>query len=159
LIDAEPLTLRAADAHTPNCVYVHDRRSGHRVEIVSVESTPLTRHATDELYGIALGAGLAADLTLVTGCQPSDLVAADVFRRLAGDLRANGKPVIADLTGPPLRGTLRGGVELLRLSDYELIAERYASNGAPADLVAGAHRLQADGARYVLVSRAAAPAC
>ena len=61
LIEAEPLTLRAADAGTPNGVYVHDRRSGERVEVVSVESRPLERHAADELYGLALSAGLDAD--------------------------------------------------------------------------------------------------
>ena len=158
LMEVEPLTLRAADAQAPNGVYVHDRRSGQRVELVSVESAPLARHASDELYGIALGAGLDADLTLVTGCQPDDLVDPDLFRRLIGDLRANDKLVIADLTGPPLRATLRGGIELLRLSEEELICEGYASSDAPPDLVSGAHRLHAHGARHVLVSRAAAPA-
>ena len=38
LIAGERLTQRAACANTPNGVYVHDRRSGERVEIVSVES-------------------------------------------------------------------------------------------------------------------------
>lgn len=158
LIDVEPLTLRAADAGTPNGVYVHDRRSGQRVEVVSVDSRPLARHASDELYGIALGAGLDADLTLVTGCQPHNLVDADLYRRLIGDLRANGKIVIADLTGPPLRATLQGGVELLKISEEELVAERHAASDTLPDIVAGARRLHAAGARQVLVSRAAAAA-
>jgi 1-phosphofructokinase len=158
LIEAEPLNLRAADARTPSGVYVHDRRSGQRVELVDVESRPLTRHASDELYGIALGAGLDADLTLVTGCQPHDLVAADVYRRLVGDLRANRKLVIADLTGPPLRATLEAGVELLKLSDEELVREHYAASDALPDLVAAARRVHEAGAGQVLVSRAAAPA-
>jgi 1-phosphofructokinase len=158
LIEAEPLTLRAADAGTPNGVYVHDRRSGHRVEVVSVDSRPLARHASDELYGIALGAGLDADLTLVTGCRPTDIVDGGLYGRLIGDLRANGKVVIADLTGVPLRAALEGGVDLLRLSDEELVAEHYAASDALPDTVAGARRLQAAGARHVLVSRAAAPA-
>jgi len=158
LIETEPLTLRAADARTPNGVYVHDRRSGQRVEVVSADSRPLARHASDELYGIALGAGLDADLTLVTGCQPDDVVDADLYRRLIGDLRANGKVVIADLTGPPLRATLQGGVELLRLSEEELVWQRYAAGDALPEIVAGARRLRAAGARHVLVSRAAAPA-
>ena len=158
LIEVEPLTLRAADAGTPNGVYVHDRRSGQRIEVVSVDSRPLARHASDELYGIALGAGLDADLTLMTGCRHHNLVDADLYRRLIGDLRANGKVVIADLTGPPLRATLQGGVELLRLSDEQLVSERYAASDALPDLMAGARRLHAAGARQVLVSRAAAPA-
>ena len=158
LIEAEPITLRAAAGGTPNGVYIHDRRGGARVEVVSVDSRPFERHATDELYGIALGAGLDADLTMVTGCQPRDIVAADLYRRLVSDLRANGKPVIADVTGPPLRATLEGQIELLKLSDEELVSEHYAASESPADIVAGAQRLHAAGARHVLVSRGSAPA-
>jgi 1-phosphofructokinase len=158
LIEAEPMTLRAADAGTPNGVYVHDRRSGERVEVVSVDSAPLARHAADELYGFALTAGLDADVTMVTGCQPTGLIEAEFYRRLVGDLRRNGKLVIADLTGPALRATLAGGVELLRLSEEELIAEHYASSTDSADLVAGARTLHDAGAHHVLISRASAPA-
>ena len=158
LIEAEQVTLRAADARTPNGVYVHDRRSGQRVEVVSVESRPLERHASDELYGIALAAGLDADVTLMTGCQPDDVVDADLYRRLVGDLRAEGKLVVADLTGPALRATLQRGVELLRLSEEELVSERYAASGALSDLMVGARRLHSAGARHVLVSLAAASA-
>ena len=158
LIEAEPLTLRAAAGGTPNGVYIHDRRGGERVEVVSVGSRQLERHATDELYGIALGAGLDADVTMVTGCQPRDIVNADLYRRLVSDLRANGKVVIADLTGPSLRATLQAGVELLRLSEEELVCDRYAASDSPADIVAGAQRLHAAGAHRVLVSRGSAPA-
>ena len=158
LIEAESLTLRAAAVRAPNGVYVHDRRSGSRVEVVSVDGRPLDRHGSDELYGIALAAGLDADLTLVTGCQPDDLVQADLYRRLVSDLRANGKVVIADLTGPPLRATLEGGVELLRLSDEEMVRERYAAGNALPDLAGGARELHAAGARRVLISRASEPA-
>ena len=158
LIEAERLSLRAADARTPSGVYVHDRRSGQRVEVVNVKSRPLARHASDELYGFALGAGLDADVTLVTGCQPHDLVDADIYRRLVGDLRANGRVVIADLTGPPLRATLEAGVELLKVSDEELVGEHYAASDALPDLVAAARRVHEAGAQQVLVTRAAAPA-
>jgi 1-phosphofructokinase len=158
LVEADALTLRAADAGTPNGVYVHDRRSGERVEIVSVDSRPLARHAADELYGMALGAGLDADVTMVTGCQPGEVVDPEFYRRLVSDLHRNRKVVIADLTGPALRATLAGGVDLLRLNGEELVSEHYAASDAPADLVEGAHRLNAAGARYVLVSRGSSPA-
>ncbi len=158
LIEAEPMTLRAADAGTPNGVYVHDRRSGTRVEVVSVDSRPLARHASDALYGIALGAGLDADVTMVTGCQPSEVVDAELYRRLVGDLGTNRKVVIADLSGPPLGATLEGGVELLKLSGEELVQEQLAASDSLADIVAGARRLHRAGARHVLVSRASAPA-
>ncbi len=157
LIETERIELRAAGG-TANGVYIHDRRSGSRVEVVSVDSRRLDRHATDELYGIALGAGLDADVTMVTGCQPPDLVDPDLYRRLVSDLRANGKLVIGDLTGPALRATLEGGVELLRLSADELVWEHYADSESEADIATGARRLQAAGARRVVVSRGSAPA-
>jgi 1-phosphofructokinase len=157
LIESDRLTLRAANAGTPNGVYVHDRRSGGRVEIVSVDSRQLDRRAADELYGIALSVGIDADVTLVTRCRPDDVIDPDLCRRLCGHPRANGKVVIADLTGPPLRATVEGGVEWLRLSEEELVCDHHAASDAPADIVAGARRLHAATARHVLVSRGSAP--
>ena len=158
LMDGDPLVLRAAEADTPNGLYIHDRRSGDRVEIVNVDSQPLTRHAADERYGITLAAGLDADVTLITGSQPDDVVEADLYRRLVSDLRANGKTVIADLTGAPLRAVLEGGIDLLKLSSEELLSERLASSESVADIVAAGRRVQQAGARTVLVSRGADPA-
>ncbi len=158
LMETEPLTVRAADALTPNGVYVHDRRSGERIEIVSAESRPLGRHAADELYGIALAAALDADVTLVTGIQPDDIIEADVYRRLMTDLRLNDKLVMADVTGPPLAATVEGGVELLKLSSDEMVRERLAASHELADIAAGARALQAAGARRVLITRGPAPA-
>jgi len=158
LIGAEHLTLRTVDAGTANGVYVHDRRSGERVEVVSVESRPLDRHAVDELYGVALSAGLDANVTLITGCQPDNVIDSDVYRRLCADLRANGRRAIADLTAAPLRAVLKGGVELLRLSAEEVVSEDYAASTDTADLVIAARQLQSAGANHVLVSRGPAPA-
>jgi 1-phosphofructokinase len=157
LLEAEPLTVRAADADTANGVYVHDRRTGERVEVVCVESRPLTRHASDELYGIAVGAGLDADAMLLTGCQPPDVLDASLYRRLATDLRRNGKLVIADLTGPPLAATLEAGLDLLKLSDEELLREERATGGGVAELLTAARNLVAAGARRVVVSRGSDP--
>jgi 1-phosphofructokinase len=158
LMETEPLVLRVADAGAPNGVYVHDRRGGERHTIVSVDSRPLTRHGADELYGIALGAALDADVTLITGTQPDDVLEADIYRRLASDLRNNGKLVLADLTGAPLKAVLRGGVDLLKLSSEELVEEGYASSDELAQAVAGGGRLQRAGANCVLISRGSNPA-
>jgi 1-phosphofructokinase len=145
-------------APTANGVYIHDRRSGSRVEVVRVQSEPLARHASEELYGIALGAGLDADLLLMTGSESEDVLEADMYRRLAADLRRNGKLAIADLTRAPLCAALEGGLELLKISHEELVGEGYAASDSLPDLVDGARRLHAAGARHVLVSRAASPA-
>jgi len=158
LLEAEPLSLRAVTAQSANGVYIHDRRGGSRREIVRVESAPLARHAADELYGIALGTGLDADLMLLTGVEPEHIVDPDMYRRLTSDLRSNGKLVIADLTGAALQGALAGGVELLKISHEELLGAGYAASASLPDLLQGARALRAAGARLVLVSRAAAPA-
>ena len=73
-----------------------------------------------ELYGITLASGLDADVTLLGGVQPEQILDADIYRRLAGDLGANGRTVIADLTGAPLAAALAGGLAVLKLSHEEL---------------------------------------
>ena len=108
--------------------------------------------------GVALTAGLDAGLTLVTGCRPADLVNADLYRRLVSDLRANDCRVLADLTGPPLHAVLKAGVDVLRLSEQELVWEGYSETDSFDDILAGARRLHEEGARHVVVTRAAAPA-
>jgi 1-phosphofructokinase len=167
VLDAEPMSLRAVQAPQPSGVYIHDRRSGERVEIVNVAARPLERHASDELYGVALAAGLDSDVTLVCGCQPSNLVDADLYRRLVSDLRVNGATVIADLTGPLLASALAGGVNLLKISDEELRAEGGDDDGTGGDggdgdgaawVCSGARRLARAGAAHVVVTRASAPA-
>jgi len=158
LAAGEGLTLRAVSAQAGTGVYIHDRRSGERQEIVRVDARPLDRHATDELYGVALGAGLEADVTLVCGCEPGNLVAADLYRRLVSDLRANGRTVMADLTGPPLDAALAGGVSLLKLSDEELVDCGLAAGSGLADLANAARQLAERGAVHVVITRAEAPA-
>ncbi len=78
------------------------------MEIVQVKSRPLSAIAPDELHRIAIAAGPDADLIMLTGRQPPGLVEGELYRPLAVDLRANGKLVVADLTGPPLRATMEG---------------------------------------------------
>ena len=157
LIEAEPITLASTAGNTANGVYIHDRRVGERVEIVNVDSAPLDRHAADALYGIAMTTGLDADITLLTGCRPSPVVDPDLYRRLVADLRANDGRVIADLTGPALEAALSSGLELLKLSQDEIVAEGYAREPTLEALTAAARDLHSRGALTVAISRAAAP--
>jgi 1-phosphofructokinase len=155
IIEGESVSVHSVDSHTASGVYIHDRRSGSRVEFAAADSRPLDRHAADALYGIALTAGLDADVTILTGPQPTELLDADVYRRLAADLQANGRTVIADLCGPALTAALSGGLDMLKISHEELIADGYAHNDAVDELVDGARQVVEAGAEYVLVSRAA----
>ena len=140
-----------------NGVYIHDRRSGARVEVATSLARPLRRHDLDELYGIALTTALGADVVLLTGPQPPEAVDSRLYRRLSRDLRNNSKLVIADLTGPALSATLEAGIDLLKISVEELIAEGYAKSDALPHLVDGMHRLHQAGALSVVLSRAALP--
>jgi 1-phosphofructokinase len=157
-IEDEGVAVRSVSVKDANAAYVHDRRQGVRMAVAETMSPPLSRHELDELYGVALTTGMDADVTLLTGPQNEGVLPGDVYRRLASDLRANGKRVIADLTGAALRGALEGGLDLLKMSDEEAEAAGYATGRETEDLIPALERLRDQGARSVLISRAARPA-
>jgi 1-phosphofructokinase len=82
----------------------------------------------------------------------------DAYRRLAADLRANGATVVADLSVEALGPALAGGVDLLKISHEELISSGRAPDGSLEAILAAMASLRRDGARAVVVSRAAEPA-
>jgi 1-phosphofructokinase len=155
LLDEDGIELRSVAAQHSNGAYLHDRRNGKRVEVAAVPSPPLSRHEQDELFGVAVTAGLECEVMMLTGSEPDDVVPADVYRRLAGDLRRNGCRVLADLTGSALQGALEGGVDVLKLSDEEVVAMNWAPSPSTDDLRAAAERLREAGAANVLITRAA----
>jgi 1-phosphofructokinase len=158
LIEAEGVAVRGITAGGSNGTYVHDRRSGQRVETASMAGDPLTRHELDELYGIALLEGMESDVTVLGGPTGPPIVPPSTYRRLAVDLRANGGKVIADLSGDPLGEVLEGGLYVLKVSEEELVKEGRITVKDPA-AVAGALRvLASEGATHVVATRAEEPA-
>jgi len=105
-----------------------------------------------------VSAGLDSDATLVTGPRNEGVLPTHVFERLCRDLRANGRPVIADLSGDALTAALRGGVELIKVSDEDLVADGRLRSRDTLPAVAAARRLRAEGATSVLLTRSADPA-
>lgn len=159
LIARENVELLDVECHASNGVYIHARRDGAmRQQLARTESGRLSRHETDELYGLALSAALDAGVALLTGVDPSSVLDSEIYRRLAGDLRRNGVQVIADLAGPPLRAALAGGLDLLKISEEEVLAETITRSSDTHDLVTALDTLHEDGAETVLISRAAEPA-
>jgi 1-phosphofructokinase len=154
LLQEHGIELRAVRIRAPNGAYVHDRRSGERVEVAAVPSPGLSRHEEDELFGVAVTAGLECGVMLLTGSDPDDVVPQDLYRRLAGDLRENGCRVLADLSGPALEGALSGGLDVVKLSDEELIAQGLADGQDVDDLRSAAEELRKAGADNVLITRA-----
>ena len=80
------------------------------------------------------------------------------YRRLAFDLRANGCKVVADLSGDPLEQVLAGGVDVLKISEEELLDEGRISTDDPAAVIEAMRALAAEGAEHVVTTRAAEPA-
>lgn len=142
----------------PNAAYVHDRRGGERRVIVETPSPVLGRHELDDLFGMTISAGLAADVTMLTGERQDGVLPVETYGRIAEDLRSNGCTVIADLAREPLRAALRAGIDVVKVSSEELCADGWTAGESTYELAEAMRRLRAEGADVVLVSRAADPA-
>jgi 1-phosphofructokinase len=158
LIREEGVDVRGIETSGSNGAYIHDRRSGERVETASMPADALTRHELDELYGIALVEAFDATVTVLGGPSGSPVVPAATYRRLARDVRSHGGTIIADLSGDPLRCALEGGVDVLKVSEEELARDGRVEGAAIDALVDGMRELADHGARDVIVTRAAEPA-
>ena len=158
LIARENVELLSVKCASANGVYIHARRGGVREELARTECEGLSRHEADELYGLVLSAALDVGVALLTGVDPPSLIESEIYRRLAGDLRGNGVHVIADLAGPPLKAALAGGIDLLKISEEELLGQKLARSARVEDLLDALEGLHRAGARTVLISRAKEPA-
>lgn len=157
LLRDEGLKVVAIEREGRGSAYVHDRRGGQRVAVVEEEGDPLGRHELDELYGAALDAGLAAQLAILSGPAGQRALPPDTYRRLAADLREGGGRVIVDLAGERLDAALAGGVDVLKVSDEELLADRRLTTASVPALLRAMRELHAHGARTVIVSRSEQP--
>jgi 1-phosphofructokinase len=158
LLQARGVGIHAVHSATDNGVYVHDRRSGKRIVLAQVLAPHLARHELDELYGIAVADALDCGVLCLTGPQHRRVLAPSVYARLAGDARRNGVTVVADLTGAALKAALAGGVDVLKLSEAELLAEGWAGGTDIDAMIAGLARLMESGARTVIATRGPSPA-
>jgi 1-phosphofructokinase len=158
LVPGEGVQLHAVRVQTRNGGYVHDRRAGDRESIAEAPGGPLDRHEQDELYELVLREGLRHGTVVLAGPNSDEVIPVSLYRRLSGDLHANGCRVAADLSGERLDAVLAGEPVVLKVSHEELIADGRAGSDDPAGLVAAMKRLRDGGAGTVIVSRAAEPA-
>lgn len=156
LIESEGIEVRQVECQAANGGYIHDRRGGEREEVVDTRSPTLTRHETDDLYNIAIVEGLEAGVVVLTGAKEEDVIAADVFGRLAKDYANNGVRVIADISGDPLR-SLEGGVHVLKVSHSDLMRDRFVTSDHATALIEAMRKLQEATADNVIVTRAEEP--
>ncbi len=157
LIANEGLAVHAIETAGSNGAYVHDRRSGERVELAHMTPTELSRHEVDDLYGVVVVEALESRVCVLGGPGQETVVPADIYRRLATDVRRNGGTILADLAGPPLAAALEGGVDVLKMSDEELQREGLIRERGRDEIVDAMRQLARSGAASVVVSREAEP--
>lgn len=153
LLTVDGITPLYVEVEGANGSYLHDRRDGGREEIAKTQSPELRRHELDDLYGVTLTAGIEAGITLLTGPRDEGVLPTETYERLSRDLKKNDRFVLADLSGECLAAALRGGVDLIKVSDKELVEGGWLQKGDTGGVVAAAHRLAEQGAANVLISR------
>jgi 1-phosphofructokinase len=157
LLDALPGETRLVETGEPSGCSVVDRRDGTRRALASAWSGAPTRHEIDDLFSSALTAALASSALVVCNPWPGDVLPLELYRNLVADARANGIPVLVDLSTPRLDSALEGRPDLVKINDWELA--EYVSG--PVDgqrLREGAQRLLAAGAGAAVVTRGGEPA-
>lgn len=135
LIIEDGLTLETCDVAARNGGYVHDRRDGERTPIAEAGGEPLSRHDLDALYEHTLVQGIEAGMAVLSGPTDPRIVPADIYRRLTGDLAANGCRVFADLSGGMLDAVLEGEPSFVKVSHAELLEDERASGDTPEEIV------------------------
>ncbi len=158
LMASEGVNLKVVHRESSSGGYVHDQRNGPVREIADVTGHPLTRHEMDELYNLALGEGLRAPVSVLSGPGSPSVAAPDIYRRLTADLGDNGSRVVADLSGAHLNAALDSGLYFLKISHEELIRDGRATDDSVGELTRALFGLHANGAESVVVSRAEDPA-
>ena len=138
--------------------YVVDRRDGTRRVVAHAPAPPPSRHEIDALVATTVTAALECRLLAICNALPGDALPVEVYGALASDVRANGCPVIVDLSSPRLDAVLDAGPDLVKLTDWELAEYVCGPVDPPVRLLAAARRLRERGARSVLVTRGGEPA-
>jgi 1-phosphofructokinase len=158
LLADEPFAVVSVQVSGEGACYIDDRRGGDRDRIASRHGDLLSRHELDDLYGSALTSGLSADVAVLCGTGESERLPADVYRRLATDLRNNDVPVVADLSRSFAAGALDGGVDILKMSAEEAVELVGGGSDAVSDFVEMARRIAERGAQRVVLTRGKDPA-
>jgi 1-phosphofructokinase len=156
LLDFLPGERRLVATSSPNGCYVVDRRDGERrVLAASLRPAP-QRHELDDLVAATCAAALGTAVLVVCNPYPPDDFPNEVYDTVVANVRAEGVPVIVDLSSPRLDHTLSYCPDLVKLNDWELAEYVRGPVDGPRALT-GARRLLDAGARAVAVTRAEAP--
>jgi 1-phosphofructokinase len=158
LLEQMEVELRLVETGESSGSYLHDRRNGERVPIAQSASLPPSRHEIDELFSSTVATALDSGVLALCGPFPSEALPLEIYGNLVTDVKANGTPVIVDLSPPRLDSALEGGPDLVKINDWELA--RYIEGPVDSEerMRAAAQRLLDAGAVTVIITRAEEPA-
>lgn len=158
LLEELPGELRLVETAAASGAYIHDRRSGEREPVGQSAAMPPSRHEVDDLFSVSVAAALGCDLLAVCGPYPEEGVPLEIYSGIVTDVKANGVPVIADLSSPRLDRSLEGKPDLVKINDWQLAG--YVSGPVDTEerMRAAMERVQEAGAESVIVTRAGDPA-
>lgn len=158
LLEQLPIELRLVETAAASGCYLHDRRGGERVPLAQSAALPPSRHEIDDLFSTACAAALDCDVLALCGPYPGEALPLEIYGNLVADVRANGTPVVVDLSPPRLDSALEGGPELVKINDWELAKFVLGPVDTDARLRGAAERLLEAGAGAAIVTRAEQPA-
>ncbi|MGH2974417.1 MAG: 1-phosphofructokinase family hexose kinase [Solirubrobacterales bacterium] len=158
LLEQLPVELRLVETSEASGCYLHDRRSGERVSVAQSASLPPSRHEIDELFSSTIAAAIDSGVLALCGPYPGEALPLEIYGSLVADVKANGTPVVVDLSPPRLDSALEGGPDLVKINDWELA--RYIEGPVDGNerMRAAARRLLDSGAGAVIITRAEEPA-
>ncbi len=158
LLEQMPVELRLVETAEPSGTYIHDRRSGEREPVAQSAAFPASRHEVDELFSVTVAAALDCDLLAVCGPYPDNTVPLEIYGALVADVKANGVPVIVDLSSPRLDKSLEGGPDLVKINDWQIAGFVSGPVDTEEQMRAAMERVAEAGAGSVIVTRAGDPA-
>ncbi len=158
LLEQMDVELRLVETAEGSGAYVHDRRSGERVPIAQSASMPPSRHEIDELFSTTVAAALDSDVLALCGPYPGEALPLEIYGNLVADVKANGTPVVVDLSRPRLDSALEGGPDLVKINDWELAGYIEGPVDTEERMRAAVQKLIDAGAGAVIITRAEEPA-
>jgi 1-phosphofructokinase len=158
LLEEMEIELRLVETAEPSGAYIHDRRSGEREPLAQSAAFPASRHEVDDLFSVTVAAALDCDLLAVCGPYPDNTVPLDLYGGLVADVKANGTPVVVDLSSPRLDKALEGKPDVVKVNDWQIAGYISGPVETEEQMRVAMERVRDEGAESVIVTRAGEPA-
>jgi len=158
LLKEMPIELRLVETTEASGIYIHDRRSGEREPVAQSAALPASRHEIDDLFSVTVAAALDSDLLAICGPYPDNTVPLEIYGGLVTDVKANGMPVIVDLSSPRLDSALEGRPDLVKINDWQIAGFVAGPVDTEERMRAAMEQVRDKGAESVIVTRAGEPA-